>query len=156
MRYRFVYSQHAVAEALRVQRIAWRFLGALRLFLFTPARNKYGVAHARSRRTRGVTARKTISKEQTGGPVRRHRRHYRCFEHGSREVRRKTARPSATGAAAIRTSSGTSVGPKRPAASRAWLFSSRDGGDGRSWSHVRSSMAIDSTLTRNYLVSLAQ
>src|SRR5206468_9760021 len=105
MRYRFVYSQHAVAEALRLQRIAWRFLGALGLFLFTLARNKYGVAHARSWSARVVTARQAISKEQTGGPVRRHRRHYRCFGNGSREVRRKTAGPVGTWAAAIRPSS---------------------------------------------------
>ncbi len=48
VRYRFVYSQHTVAQAFRLQRIAWRFLGALGLFLFTPGRNKYGVAPARS------------------------------------------------------------------------------------------------------------
>src|SRR5213596_2745068 len=136
MRYRFVHSQHAVAEALRLQRIAWRFLGALGLFLFAPARNKYGVAPARSRRARGVTARQTISQEQTGGPVRRHRRHYRCFEHGSREVRRKTAGPSATGAAAIRASSGSSVGYQRSVTPRAGLFSSWYGGNGGPWSHV--------------------
>src|SRR5438876_12409582 len=110
MRYRFVYSQHSIAEALRLQRIAWRFLGALGLFLFTLARNKYGVAHARSWSARVVTARQTISQEQTGRPFRRYRRHSRCFGHGSREVRRKTAGRGATGAAAIRASSGPCVG----------------------------------------------
>src|SRR5438034_566646 len=74
MRYRFVHSQHAVAEALRLQRIAWRFLGALGLFLFTPARNKYGVAPARSLRAGRVTVRETISEEQTRGSVRGYRR----------------------------------------------------------------------------------
>src|SRR5438094_9105711 len=102
MRHRFVYSQHAVTEALWVQRIARRFLGALGLFLFTPGRNKYGVAPARSWSARGATVRQTISQEQTGVPVRRYRRHYRCFEYGPRQPRREAAGPSATGAAAIR------------------------------------------------------
>src|SRR4029077_18601963 len=106
MRYRFVYSQHAVAEALRLQRIAWRFLGTLRLFFFALAGNKRGVALARSRRARGVTIRQTISQEQTGGPVRRYRRHYRCCEHGSRQPRREAAGPSAAGDAAIWAASG--------------------------------------------------
>src|SRR5437764_13908550 len=97
MRYRFVHSQHAVAEALRLQRIAWRFLGALGLFLFTPARNKYGVAPARSLRAGGITVRETISEEQTRGSVRGDRRDSGGCEHGSREARRETAGGSTTG-----------------------------------------------------------
>ena len=57
VRYRFIHSQHTIAKALRVQRIAWRFLGALGLLFFAPARNKYGVAHARSQCACAVTAR---------------------------------------------------------------------------------------------------
>src|SRR5881227_4018072 len=91
MRYRFVHSQHTVAEALRLQRIAWRFLGALGLFLFTPARNKYGGAPARSLRAGRVTVRETISEEQTRGSVRGDRRDSGGCEHESREARRETA-----------------------------------------------------------------
>src|SRR6266436_6486863 len=101
MWYRVVHRQHAVAEAFRLQRIAWRFLGALGFFLFAPARNKYGIAPARSLRAGRVTVRETISEEQTRGAVRRHRRHYRCCDAGSRQPRRESARPGATGAAAI-------------------------------------------------------
>ena len=50
-------------------------------------RNKHGVALTRYRRTRAATAGQTISQEQAGGPVRRHRRHSRCCEYGSRQPR---------------------------------------------------------------------
>src|SRR5438876_8966682 len=74
VRYRSVYSQHTVAEAVWVQRIAWRFLGTLRLLLFAPPGNKRGVAPARSLRASRVTVRETISEEQTRGSVRGDRR----------------------------------------------------------------------------------
>src|SRR5437773_8832862 len=146
MRYRFVHSQHAVAEALWVQRIAWRFLGALRLFLFTPARNKYGVAPARSLRAGRVTVRETISEEQTRGSVRGDRRDSGGCEHESREARRETAGRSTTGNATIRPSSNTCVRPQRPAAPGTGLFCSwwrrklRDlmHGCGRAWLSIRS------------------
>src|SRR5207244_3455031 len=107
-----VYREHPVAEALRVQRITWRFLGTLGLFLFAPARNKYGVTLARSRRASGVTTRQTISEEQTGSSVRRHCWDCRGCEHGSRQAGRETTGPSATGVAAIRTSSRPCVRPQ--------------------------------------------
>src|SRR5207248_7997521 len=97
VRYRLVYSQHAVAEALWVQRIARRFLGTLRLLLFAPPGNKRGVAPARSLRAGDVTVRETISEEQTGSLVRCDRRDCRGCEHGYREVRRETTGPSTTG-----------------------------------------------------------
>src|SRR6266481_4230522 len=97
MRYRFVHSQHAVAEALRVQRIAWRFLGTLGLLLFTPPGNKRGVAPARPLRASRVTVRETISEEQTRGSVRGDRRDSGGCEHGSREARRETAWGSTPG-----------------------------------------------------------
>src|SRR5207247_7893370 len=107
MRYRVGHSQHAVAEALRLQRIAWRFLGALGLFLFTPARNKYGVAPARSLRAGRVTVRETISEEQARGSVRGDRRDSGGCEHESREARRETAWRSTTENATIWTFSYT-------------------------------------------------
>src|SRR5437899_5593954 len=137
MRYRFVYSQHAVAEALWLQRIAWGFLGALGLFLFTPGRNKYGVAPARSLRTGGIVVRETISQEQTGGSVSGDRRHCDGCEHGSREARRETAGPGAAGNAAIRASSSACVRSQRPAAPGAGLYSSWGRRKRRHWSHVR-------------------
>src|SRR5438094_3877074 len=137
MRHRFVYSQHAVTEALRVQRIAWRFLGTLGLLLFTPGRNKYGVALTRSQRARSAATWQTLPEEQTGSFVRCYCWDYRGCEYGYRQVGRETTRPSTTRAAAIRTSSDTRVRPERPAAARARLFSSWHGGNGRSWSHVR-------------------
>src|SRR5438034_10760805 len=127
MRYRFVHSQHAVAEALRLQRIAWRFLGALGLFLFTPARNKYGVAPARSLRAGRVTVRETISEEQTRGSVRGDRGDSGGCEHESREARRETAGRSTTGTATIRPSRNTCVRPHRSATPPARLFPSWSG-----------------------------
>src|SRR5439155_26135836 len=75
VRYRLVYSQHTVAEALWVQRIAWQFLGTLRLLLFAPPGNKRGVAPARSLRTGGAATWHTISEEQTRGYVHGDRRY---------------------------------------------------------------------------------
>src|SRR6266699_3149560 len=112
MRYHAVYSQHAIAEALRVQRITWRFLGTLRLFLFAPARNKYGIALARSQYARSVTIGQTVSEEQTGSLVRRHCWDCRGCEHGSGQAGRETTGPGATGVAAIRTSSRPCVRPQ--------------------------------------------
>src|SRR5439155_17289886 len=96
-----------VAEALWVQRIAWRFLGTLRLLLFAPPGNKRGVAPARSLRAGRVTVRETISEEQTCGSVRGDRRDSGGCEHESREARRETAGRSTTGNATIRPSSNT-------------------------------------------------
>src|SRR5436189_4937097 len=136
MRYRFVHSQHAVAEALWVQKIACGFLGALRLFLFTPARNKYGVAPARSLRAGRVTVRETISEEQARGSVRGDRRDSGGCEHESREARRETAWRSTTGNATIWPSSNTCVRSQRPAAPVAVLSFSRCRRKLRAGSHV--------------------
>src|SRR5438093_10461646 len=65
VRYRLVYSQHAVAEALWVQRIAWRFLGTLRLLLSAPPGTKRGVAPARSVRAGRVTVSGVLAYEDT-------------------------------------------------------------------------------------------
>src|SRR5439155_16622174 len=118
VRYRLVYSQHTVAEALWVQRITRRFLGTLGSLLFTPGRNKYGVALARSRRARSAATWQTLSKIQTGSLVRCYCWDYRGCEHGYRQVRRETTGPSTTRAAAIRTSSDPCVRPERPVAAR--------------------------------------
>src|SRR5947207_301299 len=131
-----VYSQHAVAEALWVQRIAWRFLGTLRLLLFALPGNKRGVAPARSLRAGRVTVRETISEEQTRGSVRGDRRDSGGCEHESREARRETAGRSTTGTATIRPSSNTCVRPQRPAAPGTGLFSSWCRRKRRDWSHV--------------------
>src|SRR5947208_1077699 len=47
MRYRSVHRQHAVAEALRIQGRARRFLGTVQSFLFTPGRNERSIVAAR-------------------------------------------------------------------------------------------------------------
>ena len=69
--------QHAIAEALRLPWRSREFLGEQRPLPQAPARNKSRVADYRRCRVGSAGPRQSVPEEQTGGALRRHRRHRR-------------------------------------------------------------------------------